>query len=386
MSGQPKVAVFSFFCLYGCPPCNAFKGNPPGTATDVPANPEGPWEKLTADRDLIDAGVEFILFKFGTRRDPDGTTETFELPPVYKKKVLSAPYLELRLPNDTANGTRYEGNRDLTTVKTWILDQLKSDPYKSYRQSVKQGRSQAYTTASIKKDMMAIVNAEDVTVKQPARRVEQAPVQTQQQVRVQPTHHTHQVRVQPTQQQQPTHHTQQVRVQPAHHTQQVRVQPTQQQQPARGQPTVQQQQHVVRPRIQVQQPQEEVQEQNDYEEDEEEAQQQNDYEGEDDYQEEVQQPSYRGEHGSNQVTARGMATNPYGVPTPIQTAQVQYRSAQPVQQQQPSYRSAPQQSYQQQQTFQPPQQESQQPEQQTPAANAARVEKRAPRFKPSNYE
>lgn len=389
MSSQPKVAVFSFFKLYSCPPCNAFKGDPAGTKTDVPPNPEGPWEKLTADRDLIDAGVEFILFKFGTRRDPDGTTETFEVPPVYAKKVTSAPYLELRLPNDMTNGTRYEGSREWTTVKAWILEQLKNEPYKSYRQSVQQGRSEAYTTAVIKKKMMAAVNAEDVNVKGPSRA--QAPSKAQQQQ--QP------VRVQPNQQQQ----------------QAARVQPVVQQQPVRAQPVVQQQ--VPRPRVQVQQPQQEVQQEQDDYDDEDDGQRQDDYDEDEDYREEVQQANqqvnqqfgYRGEQGSQgayQVTARGMATNPHGVPSPIQNVQVQYpvqnaqvqqRSVQQVQQQK-SYKSAPQQSYQQQQapqqsykqqqSFQPaeqPVEQSFQAEQQTQAANSARAEKKAPRFKPANY-
>jgi len=157
MSGT-KVAVFTFFGLYGCPPCNRFKGNPPGTTTDLPPNPDGPWEKLTSDKELRDSGVEFVYFKFGTRRDPDGTTETFEVPPVYASRVTSAPYLELRLPNDLKNGERYNGPHEWTKVKEWILEKLKQEPYKSYRQSVQSNRETPYTSAAIRQDMMDNIN------------------------------------------------------------------------------------------------------------------------------------------------------------------------------------------------------------------------------------
>jgi len=160
---KPKYAVFTFFKLNGCGPCNAFYGD----AGNGTPNPNGPWESLSHDAELVDKdGVEFILFKFGTVRDASGqVTDFLEVPKVYETRVTSAPYLELRLPNDVSNGIRYMGDRsDWKNVKAWVKEQLNSPTFKNYKDAVNQGKTAAMGRPEIQQQMEIIKNAADPQV------------------------------------------------------------------------------------------------------------------------------------------------------------------------------------------------------------------------------
>jgi hypothetical protein len=160
---SPRYAVFSFFKLNGCPPCNNFFGHQQGT--DEP-NPDGPWASLASDRELVDKdGVEFALFKFGTVKNAAGTevVDFLEVPKVYEQRVTSAPYLEMRVPNDLTNGIRYMGDRsNWQSVKSWVEETLNTPPFKSYREAVQQGRIPPMTSSDIKRQFEIIKDAPDI--------------------------------------------------------------------------------------------------------------------------------------------------------------------------------------------------------------------------------
>jgi len=140
MEDQPKFAVLTFFRMYECGPCSAFK--------------KGPWETISADPELKAKGVEFILFETGTLRDEkSGKTIRYALPNQYQGKIKYFPYLDLRLPNSMENSLEYGRGkaRDHASVKAWVLKMLETPTFKSYKQSVQQGKKPVETRASVKK-------------------------------------------------------------------------------------------------------------------------------------------------------------------------------------------------------------------------------------------
>lgn len=137
-----KYAVFTFFKLYGCGHCVTFKGKE--------GDPNSPWEQITSDQDLKDAGVEFILFEVGTVVDEKtGRQIRHDLPDAYKGKIRGYPYLELRLPNSMDEGIHYTQSRQPDKVKAWILETLETPQFQEYRQSVENGRSPPQSRATV---------------------------------------------------------------------------------------------------------------------------------------------------------------------------------------------------------------------------------------------
>lgn len=127
------TAVFTLYSKSTCGYCHQFKGEVKNDNGTVTINPTSDWEKLKKDKSLYDAGIEFVLYQFGPEVDKTtGQTVNYILPPNLASKIRGVPYLELRLPNDTDGGVQYDGaSRSFETVKTWILQKLKSEPFRS---------------------------------------------------------------------------------------------------------------------------------------------------------------------------------------------------------------------------------------------------------------
>lgn len=121
-----KKAVFTFFAMTTCGHCHIFQG----MRKDGSIDPNGPWETLTRYPELKQAGVEFVLFKFGIEKDPaTGKLYRHELPDNYKNVIKGAPYLDLRPANSPGPGIKYNGPRDPESIKNWILQQVKSPDF-----------------------------------------------------------------------------------------------------------------------------------------------------------------------------------------------------------------------------------------------------------------
>jgi hypothetical protein len=159
---SPRYAVFTFFKMNGCGPCNSYYAVQAGS--DAP-NPSGPWATTATDKELVDKdGVEFALYKFGSvRNDKNEVVDFLEVPKVYEQRVTSAPYLELRVPNDLTNGIRYMGDRsNPQAVKEWVKQNLNTPAFKSYREAVQQGRLPPMTSNDIRRQFEIIRDAPDV--------------------------------------------------------------------------------------------------------------------------------------------------------------------------------------------------------------------------------
>jgi hypothetical protein len=140
---------------------------------------KGPWGQLSRDPELLGKGVEFILFNFGAIYNDGGqVVDILEIPPIYQERVKYAPYLELRLPNDMTKGVTYQGDRqEWRNVKKWILQQLETPEFKTYKENVDRGSIEATTRADIRKDMEDAINAPKPNqVQTPARNPQAATV------------------------------------------------------------------------------------------------------------------------------------------------------------------------------------------------------------------
>lgn len=150
MSTPTIYAVFTFFKMHGCGPCNNFKGDIYKNGKLVGVNEDSAWELLTSDPELKSAGIEFILFEFGKKVDPNtGKTLYYPLPDVYAERVKSAPYLDLRVPTDMVNSHRYTGHRDYKSVKNWMLAMLDTPQFRNYRDMVNQGNASPENRATV---------------------------------------------------------------------------------------------------------------------------------------------------------------------------------------------------------------------------------------------
>jgi hypothetical protein len=181
----PVAAVFTFFSKTTCGYCHQFKGDTPGPNGTMVTSPTGHWEKLTGDADLKNSGVKFILFKFGPEKDPTtGKVVTYGLDEPYASKIKGVPYLELRLPGDVNSGVPFDAApRDYDTVKKWILQTMKKEPFKSHADGIKSGK---ITSTAIQMSLPPRApSAHDqeliaMSNQQPTVQVQQAPSQIQQ--------------------------------------------------------------------------------------------------------------------------------------------------------------------------------------------------------------
>lgn len=134
MANQKVTAVFTFFSKSTCGYCHQFKGDKTKEDGTVVTDPNSGWERLTSDKDLQDAGVEFVLFKFGPEKDPKtGKTVNYTLPDSYAQKIRGVPYLELKAPGDKdgETGIHYDQAREFPIIKKWILNHIKSGTFKN---------------------------------------------------------------------------------------------------------------------------------------------------------------------------------------------------------------------------------------------------------------
>lgn len=134
MADGKVTAVFTFFSKSTCGYCHQFKGDKTKPDGTVVTDPNSAWERLTSDKDLQAAGVEFVLFKFGPEKDPKtGKTINYTLPDSYASKIKGVPYLELKAPGDVEGktGIHYDQAREFPTIKKWILKHVESGTFKS---------------------------------------------------------------------------------------------------------------------------------------------------------------------------------------------------------------------------------------------------------------
>lgn len=113
-----RLTVFSMF---GCGHCHTFVGTPRGSSI---------WNKLVNDPELVKAGVKFLEYKWGRRRNEKGETVRHALPPNHKGVVNYGPYIELAqmpAPGQAPpvgipfpRGTQ----RTFENVKAWVLKSI----------------------------------------------------------------------------------------------------------------------------------------------------------------------------------------------------------------------------------------------------------------------
>lgn len=144
MSFKPR-ATFTFFSLSNCGYCKQYKGEKKNSKGQIEIDPKSGWETLRNDQDLYDAGVEFVLYLVGDVQDPKtGKVTRYTLEPEYKGKIKGYPHLDLSVPSDRFNGIKFDGritgweaDKSFPVIKKWILEKLKTEPFKSYNPSVK---------------------------------------------------------------------------------------------------------------------------------------------------------------------------------------------------------------------------------------------------------
>lgn len=111
-------AELLFFSQFHCGACIAFKGEP-GNST---------WDDISKDPDLLAAGVRPKIYEFGPTVDSNGQRINYTLGSEYHGIVTHTPHILLRVPGTKTTGVSYEGIRDHKSVKTWVLNQMKTNP------------------------------------------------------------------------------------------------------------------------------------------------------------------------------------------------------------------------------------------------------------------
>lgn len=128
MDGFSPKARFTFFGLSGCGHCVHFKEG-------VNGKPAA-WKGLREDKDLYNAGVEFVLYQVGAVKDPKtGETKYYKPEPGYGK-INGYPHFQLSPPSDKFNFIAFpmelvrgwDADKCIPAMKKWILDTIRDDP------------------------------------------------------------------------------------------------------------------------------------------------------------------------------------------------------------------------------------------------------------------
>lgn len=136
-SGFKPKASFYLFSLSTCGHCKHFKGETTDKDGNVHVSSNGAWEVLRKDKDLYNAGVQFVLYQVGNvKNEKTGQVEKFELEDKWKY-IRGFPHLAMEAYGGKAPAFNFDRNPKswnaedaVPVIKKWILDTLASQKFK----------------------------------------------------------------------------------------------------------------------------------------------------------------------------------------------------------------------------------------------------------------